>query len=118
MSGPTNGNGTNGANGANGKGGAKLPASGFKPQAGGPGAFGPGRRRGGPMGGGPMGHGMMMPVEKAQNFRGTQHAAMEGELKAYVRATGAGGPITLTATADGLAKGTVTFETAPARPAH
>jgi beta-galactosidase len=55
---------------------------------------------------------------QAQNFRGTQHNALNGQLTAYIRATGAGGPITLTATADGLAKGTVTFETAPGRPGH
>ena len=55
---------------------------------------------------------------QAQNFRGTQHNAFNGQLAAYIRATGAGGPITLTATADGLAKATVTFETAPARPGH
>jgi beta-galactosidase len=55
---------------------------------------------------------------QAQNFRGTQHNAFNGQLTAYIRATGAGGPITLTATADGLAKATVTFETAPARSGH
>jgi ATP-binding cassette, subfamily B, multidrug efflux pump len=43
------------------------------------GAFGPGRRRGGPMGG-PMGHGMMMPAEKAHNFKATFRRFL-GELR-------------------------------------
>ena len=51
-----------------------------------------------------------------QNFRGTEHGAAEGQLMAYIRATGNNGPITLTASAEGLAKGTLTIETAPARP--
>lgn len=55
-------------------------------------------------------------LTQAQDFRGTEHAVWAGQLTAYIRATGSDGPITLTATADGLAKATITFETAPARP--
>ncbi len=79
MSGPandTNGHGT----------GRAMPAGAAK--AGGTGgAFGPGgaaaaARRRGPMGGGmgPMGHGMVMPVEKARNFRATFRRLL-GELR-------------------------------------
>jgi ATP-binding cassette subfamily B protein len=84
MSGP--GNGANGAstNGhqpsasANGNGQGKV-ALGSLRAGGRAGALGPGRRRGGPMGG-PMGHGMMMPAEKAQNFRKTFRRFL-GELR-------------------------------------
>ena len=55
---------------------------------------------------------------QVQDFRGTQHAALNGQLAAYIRATVAGGAITVTATAEGLAPGTITFETAPGRPGH
>ncbi len=54
----------------------------------------------------------------AQNFHGTEHATSNGQLTAYIRATGATGPITLTATAEGLAPATTTFETALARSGH
>jgi len=50
-----------------------------------------------------------------QDFRAPQHAALNGQLVAYIRATGTGGPITLTAKADGLAPATMTFQTAPGR---
>ncbi len=53
-----------------------------------------------------------------QDFGAPQHAALNGQLAAYVRATGAGGRITMTATAEGMAPATLTFETAPARPGH
>jgi beta-galactosidase len=68
------------------------------------------------------GPGMLAAVANGSNtvqdFRAPQHAALNGQLAAYIRATGAGGPVTLTATADGLAPATLTFETAPARPGH
>jgi beta-galactosidase len=54
----------------------------------------------------------------AQDFRATTKPALFGQLVAYVRATGNSGPITLTASAEGLAPATMTFETAPARPGH
>ncbi len=44
----------------------------------GPAFGGPGRR--GPMGGGPMGHGMMLPAQKARNFRGSLRRLV-GELR-------------------------------------
>ncbi|HEY4328521.1 MAG TPA: glycoside hydrolase family 2 TIM barrel-domain containing protein [Phycisphaerae bacterium] len=53
-----------------------------------------------------------------QNFHAPEHAAWNGELSAYVQATGDSGPITLSATADGLAPASLTFQTAPARPGH
>ena len=82
MSGPNNGDGhrdapvpgmtrpaqgPGAAPGGNGANGATRPAgTGMSRQA----MAAMQRRRGGPMGGGPM-HGMMMPSEKAKNFRGT-----------------------------------------------
>jgi ATP-binding cassette subfamily B multidrug efflux pump len=90
MSGPARGNG-NGHDGHSARqipGGLPVGAAGGQAaggrsaggRMGGPG-FGPGgRRRGmGPMGGGPM-HGMMMPAEKAKNFRGTFRRLL-GELR-------------------------------------
>ena len=57
-------------------------------------------------------------LTQAQDFRGTEHDAWAGQLTAYIRATSADGPITLTATAEGLTKAVLTFQTAPARPGH
>lgn len=57
-------------------------------------------------------------LTQAQNFRGTEHDAWAGQLTAYIRATSSNGPITLTATSEGLTKATLTFETAPARQNH
>jgi ATP-binding cassette subfamily B multidrug efflux pump len=81
MSGPANGaNGHGPAGNGSGDGHATSTPAGARPQSGrGPGGFGPGRRRGGPMGG-PMGGHMMMPAEKAQNFRKTFRRFL-GELK-------------------------------------
>ena len=73
MSGPGSSNGHTTASGNGRPAGAGAPG-GF----GGPGGRG-GPRRGGPMGGGPMG-GMMMPTEKAKNFRATFRRLL-GELR-------------------------------------
>jgi len=54
----------------------------------------------------------------AQDFRAPTKPALFGELVAYLRATGHNGPITLTATAEGLTPATVTFETAAGRSGH
>jgi ATP-binding cassette, subfamily B, multidrug efflux pump len=70
MSGPSSGTGS--ASGGNGKTHTAPPVAGGRP------GFRPGQRRG-PMGG-PMGHGMMMPVEKAGNFKGTFRRFL-GELR-------------------------------------
>jgi beta-galactosidase len=54
----------------------------------------------------------------AQDFRAPTKPALNGQLVAYVRATGSTGPITLKASAEGLAPATMTFETGAARPGH
>ncbi|MBN1973823.1 MAG: DUF4982 domain-containing protein [Sedimentisphaerales bacterium] len=52
---------------------------------------------------------------QAQNFRGTEHAALAGQLIAYIRAAGSDDSITLTAASNGLTSAAIRFETAPAR---
>jgi ATP-binding cassette subfamily B protein len=73
MSGPGNSNGNVPARTSD------KPAGGNGRPAGAPGGPMGGPRRRGPMGGGPMG-GMMMPTEKAQNFRATFRRLL-GELR-------------------------------------
>ncbi len=84
MSGPTNGHGNGHSPAGNGAATNGAATNGHKAEARGgrrPVGFGPGGRRRGPMGGGfgPPGHGMLMPSEKAHDFKGTLRRLI-GEL--------------------------------------